>query len=309
MNWLIIAQDVQDKDVRSVEDFLAAKGVEPTEALLFKNMTSEDLEDVVSKCIQVTHCIILGSAELSELSEYGFLLGALMGHSVETLLSERGQYTSRFELKFPSPEPRLNHFENTGKLLSHLENNFEEISRIDVVHQSLVTLITRGIPFTSDSFARAISKDDEELCDLFINAGMEVDARTSEGVPMMCVATRSDCVSRVKWLLEKGADINAISYDRGYSPVMDAVWRKNPELTEFLVDNGADLSFVSSDGQPILVLAVGNGNLRIVELLLKHGADADKQDGMGMSARAYANLFKKPGMVELFEKFPKKEAL
>ena len=87
---------------------------------------------------------------------------------------------------------------------------------------------------------------------------------------------------------------------------MDAVWRKNYEITEYLIEAGADLSVVSSDGQPILVLAVGNGDARLVDLLLKNGANADLKDSMGMSAREYANLFKKNGIDKLMLKYPQK---
>ena len=134
-----------------------------------------------------------------------------------------------------------------------------------------------------------------------------MNAKTSEGVPMLCVAARNDHMDQIEWLLSLGADINAISGDRGYSPVMDAVWRKNFKITEYLIKKGADLGIVSTDGQPILVLAVGNGNEKIVKLLLESGADPDVKDSMGMSARQYANLFKKPGLVDLMEKFPPKE--
>ncbi|HBB43638.1 MAG TPA: hypothetical protein DCZ74_08995, partial [Treponema sp.] len=149
-------------------------------------------------------------------------------------------------------------------------------------------------------------KEKEEICELLLNAGMSVNAKTSDGVPLLSVAVRNDMSDKVKWLLSLGADINAISGDRGYSAVMDAVWRKNYDLTKYLIEKGASLEFISSDGQPILVLAVGNGNVDIVNLLLQNGADPDVQDSMGMSARQYANLFKKPGMVEAMEKFPRK---
>lgn len=172
----------------------------------------------------------------------------------------------------------------------------------------MIKLFTLGIPFTSDSFAKYIAKDDTEKCNLLLDAGLLANTYTAEGVPMLCIATRNDCFDKVKWLLERGADINAVSKDRGYSAVMDAVWRKNFEITEYLIEKGANLDFISSDGQPILVLAIGNGNLKIAELLLAHGADPDIKDSMGMSARGYANLFKRPGMVELMEKYPPKAA-
>jgi len=66
------------------------------------------------------------------------------------------------------------------------------------------------------------------------------------------------------------------------------------------------LNFISSDGQPLMVLAVGNGNVRIVELLIRNGADPDIKDSMGMSARDYANLFRKPDIIKILETVPRK---
>ena len=88
---------------------------------------------------------------------------------------------------------------------------------------------------------------------------------------------------------------------------MDAVWRKNFQITDFFISKGADLNLISSDGQPILVLAVGNGDAKIVDLLLKNGANPDLKDSMGMSARTYASLFKRGDLVELINKYPPKE--
>ena len=59
---------------------------------------------------------------------------------------------------------------------------------------------------------------------------------------------------------------------------------------------------MSSDGQSILVLAVGNGNSKIVKLLLNSGADPDVKDSMGMSARDYASLFKNEELMKLMGK-------
>ena len=98
-----------------------------------------------------------------------------------------------------------------------------------------------------------------------------------------------------------GADINAVSKDRGYSAVMDAVWKSNTEIVEFLVERGANLSYISRDGQPVLVLAVGTGNEKVCRILTEYGADPFMCDAMGMSALSYAKLFKKESLVPIFE--------
>ena len=142
---------------------------------------------------------------------------------------------------------------------------------------------------------------------MFLEAGMDVNSRDSNGTPMICIAARSDKVERIKWLLDNGADINAVSKDRGYSATMDAVWKNNEDAVKALVTRGANLNFISRDGQSVLVLAVGTGNAKVVEILAKYGADPDIKDQMGMSARQYAVLFKKPAMVESFEKYSPKD--
>ena len=78
-------------------------------------------------------------------------------------------------------------------------------------------------------------------------------------------------------------------------------------MVNLFIKAGADLSIMSTDGQPILVLAVGNGNVKIVEALLKAGADPDVKDSMGMSARSYASLFKNEDLIKLMNQYPKKE--
>jgi ankyrin repeat protein len=50
-------------------------------------------------------------------------------------------------------------------------------------------------------------------------------------------------------------------------------------------------------------VAVGAGNEKLVEILLKAGADPDISDSLGVSARKYAALFHKEPIVKLFETY------
>ncbi|MBR6154329.1 MAG: ankyrin repeat domain-containing protein [Treponema sp.] len=307
MNWLIIAPDLQNKNVKKIEDFLIKQKEEMPDEIFISSETKQDeLLECIKSINKASHCVILDAEKISAFAEYNYIIGFLAGKKVETLIQNNSK-----DLKFESLEIELTGlirtYPNFTDLFSALKKDFSRLKEVDDVHNSLIRLLTMGIPFTADSFAHYLEKDKPEIYNMFIDAGMSINAKTSEGVPLLSIAVRSDHFDQVKWLLDLGADINAISGDRGYTAVMDAVWRKNFDITKFLVDKGADLSVVSSDGQPILVLAVGNGNEKIVKLLLESGADADLQDSMGMSARGYANLFKKPGMVEVMAQFPKKE--
>lgn len=306
MKWMIVAPDMLDKNLSLVENFLDSKNAEYVEVFLAQDSRIESLTKDVHKAMSASHCIVIDSCKMAASPDYASFLGLLLGEKTMTFIHTGGEYEKRYEKIQMDGQTFFRCFDDINSLIKYVTNNYELLEVEERQLSSLQRLLTLGIPFTSDMFAHYIAKDKTDICELFLNAGMIPSALNGEGVPMLCIAARNDCFDKVKWLLENGAEINAVSHDRGYTPVMDAVWRKNFEITEYLIEAGADLSVVSSDGQPILVLAVGNGDYRIVDLLLTNGANPDIQDSMGMSARGYANLFKKNGIDKLMEKYPPK---
>lgn len=166
-------------------------------------------------------------------------------------------------------------------------------------------LLDRGIPFTSDCFATYIAKNKIEVVNEFLEAGMSVNSRDDMGVPMLNIACRNDNFEFVEMIFDLGAELNAVSDDRGYTAVMDAVWRGNEKITKYLIEKGADLNTINKEGQTNLILAVGANRENIVKLLAENGADPDVKDMMGMSAYTYATLFKKQKIVEILTPFHK----
>lgn len=308
MNWLVIAPCATHSGVKKAKDLFKKLNVAVHEIYMEGEWSMAVLHDTMKLIMQASHCLIVDSSALCKHKDYNFVFGILAGKKVRTFVFTGKSAPSRYEALDTDLHASLTISDKLSVLLSEIDTSFDEFLKRETQQQALVQLFTLGIPLTSDSFAHYLEKDDTEVCTLFLDAGMLVNSRTSEGVPLLCVAARSELLDKVEWLVERGADINAISNDRGYSAVMDAVWRKNIKITEYLIKKGANLDVISSDGQPILVLAVGNGNIPIVKLLLEHGADPDIKDSMGMSAREYVNLFKQAGLMELMQQFPKKES-
>ncbi len=85
--------------------------------------------------------------------------------------------------------------------------------------------------------------------------------------------------------------------------MIDACTGKAVEIVKDLIAVGADVNLKSKDGQSALVIAVGLNDKETVEELLKAGANPDDPDALGASARKYASLFNKPGMMALFDKY------
>lgn len=193
-------------------------------------------------------------------------------------------------------------FDNEKRLFEYLKKSYHLLEKTFEREDAYSFLFKSGMPFTPDSFAAVIAKDKMDLCEKYITAGMDVNSRTSEGTPMLNVAVRSEHIECVEWLIEHGADINAVSEDRGYTAIMDAVWRGNRPLVEYFVKRGAVLDTVSKEGQTMLVLAVGAGRADICKILAEHGENPDIPDAMGMSAYGYAKLFKNQEIVDILEK-------
>jgi ankyrin repeat protein len=70
-----------------------------------------------------------------------------------------------------------------------------------------------------------------------------------------------------------------------------------------LIKAGTNLDVKDKNGQTALIVAAGASMEKMVELLLKAGANPDIPDSLGVSARKYATLFKNKDILALFKTF------
>ena len=164
-------------------------------------------------------------------------------------------------------------------------------------------LLHMGIPISSDSLAQCVHEGRLREVSFFLAAGFSPDTRNKAGVPLLNIAARTGNREMLRFLILTGAEMDIQAEDRGSSPLIDGVIGKFNELAADLVKAGANLNIQSKDGQTALVVAVGAGNEKMVEVLLKAGANPDIADHMGFSARKYAALFHKSSITFLFETF------
>ncbi len=96
-----------------------------------------------------------------------------------------------------------------------------------------------------------------------------------------------------KLLIEDGADLNAID-KFGRTPLLSAI--DHPEVALMLLYSGADPNLPRSGASRPLDLAVSDGNVRLVEALLKAGADPTWKNDSGKTALDEAMLLKDESM-------------
>ena len=171
------------------------------------------------------------------------------------------------------------------------------------------TLLRMGIPVTGESLAQCAGEGRVQEISLFLTAGFSPDTRNKTGVPLLNIAAREGSLEAVRFLITAGAQLNLQADDRGTSALIDSIIGGHFELVDELITAGTDINIKSKDGQTALIVAVGAGDERAVELLLYAGADPDISDSLGVSARKYATLFHKEPITSLFDEYTLKKAM
>ena len=91
-------------------------------------------------------------------------------------------------------------------------------------------------------------------------------------------------------LSHPGVDINQKNH-KGYSPLMLSVYHGHFEVSELLLNHGADPDSADLSGNTILMGAAFKGDEEIIKLLIRHGARKDLINNNGMTASEWASAF------------------
>ncbi len=103
---------------------------------------------------------------------------------------------------------------------------------------------------------------------------------------------RSGEINKFKTFLKSNPeiDINHKNH-KGHSPLMIAVYMGNHEVSEFLIEKGADPNSTDLSGNTVLMGAAFKGDVAMVQLLIKQGAQKDLRNPDGLTAEHWASAF------------------
>ncbi len=170
------------------------------------------------------------------------------------------------------------------------------------ISEARAMLEAEDISLTTEALFRSISDGDTRVAELFFRAGFSPNLKDAKGVPLLSCAVRNRHRFFIPILLGRGAEINAVSGDRGNTALMDACADGDEDIARDLIGAGAEVDTKSKNGQTALILAVGKGNTRIASMLIEAGADPEVKDSLGMSAKKYAQLFNLTEVVRVIER-------
>jgi ankyrin repeat protein len=194
----------------------------------------------------------------------------------------------------------------TGKKRVTLKRSLAAIIALSVAAAS-APVFAQGLGLNAsdgEAFLKAIKDDDaNKAVELAGQSGTRVvNYRGYDGETPLNLVTRKRELDWVGFLLTRGADPN-IADGKGDIPLTVAAEIGFEEGAAHLIRRGARVDGVNRRGETALAIAVQQRQPRLVELLLKAGANPDKGDHVtGYSPRDYAKRdTRNPQLLKLIE--------
>ena len=92
------------------------------------------------------------------------------------------------------------------------------------------------------------------------------------GEPPLHTAAAFGSLETIRVLLEYGADVNFATPFGSRTPLMAACIHRNYRVAQLLIEAGAEVNALDSQGESPLDLARDSGDAKLVQLLINHGA-------------------------------------
>lgn len=146
--------------------------------------------------------------------------------------------------------------------------------------QMLETLIAAGPPL--DVFEAAALDRVQRVAELFNADRTLLAARSADGFTALHLASYYGARETVGWLIENGADVNALTENfLENMPIHAAAAGRHIEICALLLEHGADVNARQHGGFTPLHTPAQHGDRAMVELFLKHGADPSAKTDEG----------------------------
>lgn len=139
----------------------------------------------------------------------------------------------------------------------------------------------------------AVCSGELDVAKYLVSRGVDINAK-SKFLPLHLSSLRG--LNIVGYFVKKVASAEGGYYE---TPLHYAVFHGNLEITEYLIEKGADVNARNRNSDTPLHLAAMNGNVDIAKILLKHNADVNAKNNEGKTALDYATNNNHQELVEL----------
>lgn len=151
--------------------------------------------------------------------------------------------------------------------------------------EALAKIDELKIPRTEKVFFAAVQQDNREIVELFVKAGASIETEQVlfAGVTPLYIAIDYGSMDVYRFLIDSGANVNAMNPTNGYTPLLRAVAHNRLDVVYELLSLKADAKQKDASlesligGASPLMFALDNGDIKLVEALLDAGASVDEK--------------------------------
>jgi len=183
-------------------------------------------------------------------------------------------------------------------------------SRLVLAAALLSVAVPAGAQRFSESynFLKAVREQDGNKVTEFLNAPGQtiVNAKDDKGEAAIHIVTKRRDMTYLRFILSRGGNVN-LQDGGGNTPLMLAVEAGWPEGIREILNRKGNVNLANGGGETALMRAVQRRDGELVQLLLSNGADPDMVDRLaGLSARDYAARDgRAPAIAEALKNAPK----
>jgi ankyrin repeat protein len=137
--------------------------------------------------------------------------------------------------------------------------------------------------------ANAVMNGDRDAVRSLLKQKANVNAAQGDGMTALHWAAFRDDLEIAQLLVQSGANVKAVTRNGALTPIFMAAKNGNPRMIEVLLKGGADVNTADVNGTTVLMIAATAGNPEAVQVLLKNGATVNaKEQQNGQTALMFA---------------------
>lgn len=165
------------------------------------------------------------------------------------------------------------------------ESSPEEIMKILLAQPRIPSRATDSFGYTPLQRAMKTRQDYHSIARLLVNQDPgSLNIKDGSGATPLGQACADGPADFVRFLVEKGADLELSGDDKGNRPLQIAVSKERISTARLLLDLGAQVDTRDSQGCTLLHGAARNGHKGMVALLVERGASVEATDPTGDTA-------------------------
>jgi len=181
--------------------------------------------------------------------------------------------------------------------VSHLRKKFvvklappetDDVSEREHVLKLMAVFKNRDKFVSKETVEKNNLEDLEKLKEALASGEFKIDSLFRNGQSLLFLFVCRNNIPAVKFLVEEGADMEIHEKQDGYTALMAAISLGYVEITDYLIQKGADIHAVNTNGDNIIHIAAIHGNLAVVKYACEHGCDINQKNKVGNCAIIFA---------------------